>query len=65
MDPADEETFINVVVRCGERNEREVHENSNVVVMTERVKGETVKPSMRPSALNNKTYKFDRVLSEI
>lgn len=58
-----EETNINVVVRCRGRNEREVRENSAVVVSTDAVKGKQVELSMGPSALSNKTYQFDRVLS--
>jgi kinesin family protein 11 len=58
-----EETFINVVVRCRGRNKSEVQENSNVVVMTEGVKGKSVELSMGPNALSNKTYSFDQVFS--
>lgn len=58
-----EETNINVVVRCRGRNEREVKENSGVVVSTDGVKGKTVELSMGPSALSNKTYQFDKVFS--
>ncbi|KAI1774549.1 kinesin-domain-containing protein [Hypoxylon cercidicola] len=58
------ETNINVVVRCRGRNEREVRENSAVVVQTEGVKGKLVELSMGPSALSNKTYNFDRVFSQ-
>jgi len=58
-----EETNINVVVRCRGRNEREVRENSGVVVSTDGVKGKTVELSMGPSAVSNKTYHFDRVFS--
>ncbi len=58
-----EETNINVVVRCRGRNEREVRENSAVVVQTEGVKGKIVELSMGPNALSNKTYNFDRVFS--
>ncbi|KAJ2978578.1 hypothetical protein NUW58_g7453 [Xylaria curta] len=58
-----QETNINVVVRCRGRNEREVRENSAVVVSTEAVKGKVVELSMGPSALSNKTYNFDRVFS--
>jgi len=58
-----EETNINVVVRCRGRNDREVRENSGVVVSTEGVKGSKVELSMGPSALSNKTYQFDRVFS--
>lgn len=58
-----EETNIHVVVRCRGRNEREVRENSGVVVSTDGVKGKTVELSMGPSALSNKTYHFDKVFS--
>ena len=58
-----EETSINVVVKCRGRNEREVHEKSNVVVMTEGVKGKLVQFLTGPNALSNKTYDFDRVFS--
>ncbi|KAI9689048.1 MAG: kinesin motor protein cin8 [Bathelium mastoideum] len=60
---AGEETNINVVVRCRGRSEREVRENSGVVVATDGVKGKTVDLSMGPSALSNKTYHFDKVFS--
>lgn len=59
----DEETNINVVVRCRGRNEREVRENSGVVLYTEGVRGKTLELSMGPSALSNKTYHFDKVFS--
>lgn len=64
-DPASggEETNINVVVRCRGRSDREVRENSGVVVSTDGVKGKAVDLSMGPSALSNKTYNFDRVFS--
>ncbi|KAK5676679.1 Kinesin- motor protein [Elasticomyces elasticus] len=58
-----QETNINVVVRCRGRNDREVRENSGVVVSTEGVKGSKVELSMGPSALSNKTYQFDKVFS--
>lgn len=58
-----EETNINVVVRCRGRNDREVRENSGVVVSTDGIKGNTVNLSMGPSALSNKTYQFDKVFS--
>jgi kinesin family protein 11 len=58
-----EETNINVVVRCRGRNDREVRENSGVVVSTNGVKGNTVQLSMGPSALSNKEYQFDKVFS--
>lgn len=63
MDGVSEETNITVVVRCRGRNEREVRENSAVVVQAEGVKGKLVELSMGPSALSNKTYNFDRVFS--
>ena len=59
----EEETNINVVVRCRGRNDREVRENSGVVVFTEGIKGNSVELSMGPSALSNKTYHFDKVFS--
>ncbi|KAG9237089.1 P-loop containing nucleoside triphosphate hydrolase protein [Amylocarpus encephaloides] len=59
----DEETNINVVVRCRGRNEREVRENSGVVLSTDGVKGKSLALSMGPSALSNKTYNFDKVFS--
>ncbi|MCJ1379869.1 kinesin motor protein cin8 [Xylographa soralifera] len=58
-----EETNIHVVVRCRGRNDREVKENSGVVVSTEGVKGKNVELSMGPSALSNKSYHFDKVFS--
>lgn len=58
-----QETNINVVVRCRGRNDREVRENSGVVVATDGTKGNTVELSMGPSALSNKTYAFDKVFS--
>ncbi|KXJ89579.1 P-loop containing nucleoside triphosphate hydrolase protein [Microdochium bolleyi] len=63
IEAAGEETNINVVVRCRGRNDREVKENSAVVVSTDAVKGKQVELSMGPSALSNKTYQFDRVFS--
>ena len=58
-----EETNINVVVRCRGRSDREVKENSGVVVSTDNIKGKAVELSMGPNALSNKTYNFDRVFS--
>lgn len=58
-----EETNINVVVRCRGRSDREVKENSGVVVSTDGTKGKKVELSMGPSALSNKTYNFDKVFS--
>lgn len=62
-DDIGEETNINVVVRCRGRNDREVKENSAVVVTSDGVKGKAVELSMGPNALSNKTYTFDRVFS--
>ncbi|KAL8921701.1 MAG: hypothetical protein Q9208_005630 [Pyrenodesmia sp. 3 TL-2023] len=59
----EEETNIHVVVRCRGRSEREVRENSGVVVSTDGVKGKNVELSMGASALSNKTYHFDKVFS--
>ncbi|KAF2747509.1 kinesin family protein-like protein [Sporormia fimetaria CBS 119925] len=58
-----EETNITVVVRCRGRNERELRENSGVVVQTKGIKGQTVELSMGPNALSNKMYQFDKVFS--
>lgn len=58
-----QETNINVVVRCRGRNEREVRENSGVVLATEGVRGTSLELSMGPNALSNKTYHFDKVFS--
>ncbi|KAF1958804.1 kinesin-domain-containing protein [Byssothecium circinans] len=58
-----EETNINVVVRCRGRNDREVKENSGVVVTTNGIKGNTVELSMGMNALSNKSYQFDKVFS--
>jgi kinesin family member 11 len=60
---AGEETNINVVVRCRGRSDREVKENSGVVVSVNGLKGKSVELSMGPSALSNKTYHFDKVFS--
>ena len=62
-DEGSEETNINVVVRCRGRNDREVKENSGVVVGTDGVKGRKVELSMGNGNLANKTYEFDRVFS--
>jgi kinesin family member 11 len=58
-----EETNIHVVVRCRGRSDREVKENSGVVVSTTGVKGKNVELSMGPNAISNKTYHFDKVFS--
>ncbi len=41
-----------------------MHENSNVAVITEGVKGKLVQLT-GPNALSNKTYDFDRVFSPV
>jgi kinesin family protein 11 len=56
-----EDTSIHVVVRCRGRNDREIKENSGVVVSTEGAK--TVELSMGPNAVSNKAYTFDKVFS--
>ncbi|RHZ53732.1 putative kinesin family protein (BimC) [Aspergillus thermomutatus] len=58
-----EDTSIHVVVRCRGRNDREIKENSGVVVSTEGAKGKTVELSMGPNAVSNKAYTFDKVFS--
>ncbi|KAI9785564.1 MAG: kinesin motor protein cin8 [Peltula sp. TS41687] len=58
-----EETNIHVVVRCRGRSEREIRENSGVVLSTDGIKGKTVELTMGPNAMGNKTYHFDRVFS--
>ncbi|KAI2791950.1 Kinesin-like protein bimC [Penicillium oxalicum] len=58
-----EDTSIHVVVRCRGRNEREIKENSGVVLSTEGVSGKNVDLSMGPNAVSNKTYAFDKVFS--
>ncbi|KAJ5698076.1 Kinesin-like protein bimC [Penicillium macrosclerotiorum] len=58
-----EDTSIHVVVRCRGRNEREIKENSGVVLSTEGVSGKNLDLSMGPNALSNKTYAFDKVFS--
>lgn len=62
-DEGNSDTNIHVVVRCRGRNDREVKENSGVVVSTGGVKGKNVELSMGPSALSNKTYRFDKAFS--
>ncbi|KAJ5810693.1 uncharacterized protein N7503_002911 [Penicillium pulvis] len=58
-----ENTSIHVVVRCRGRNDREIQENSGVVLSTEGVSGKQVDLSMGPNALSNKVYAFDKVFS--
>ncbi|KFA76781.1 hypothetical protein S40288_08642 [Stachybotrys chartarum IBT 40288] len=62
-DAGGEETNINVVVRCRGRNEREIKENSTVVVSTKGIKDKLVQLHMGANAMNDKTYNFDRVYS--
>ena len=40
-----------------------MRENSGVVLSTDGTRGKTVELSMGPSALSNKTYRFDKVFS--
>lgn len=63
FDTPGQETNINVVVRCRGRNDREVKENSAVVVQADGAKGKNVELKLGPNALSNKTYNFDRVFS--
>lgn len=59
---AEHETNITVVVRCRGRSEREVKENSGVIVSTPGgLRGREVALQLGPHALNNKLYTFDRV----
>lgn len=53
----EQETNINVVVRCRGRNEREVRENSGVVLNTEGVKGKVCLVGRpRKSPLDDRFY---------
>ncbi|EFQ25620.1 kinesin motor domain-containing protein [Colletotrichum graminicola] len=63
FDTPGQETNINVVVRCRGRNDREVRENSAVVVQADGAKGTNVELKLGANALSNKTYNFDRVFS--
>lgn len=58
-----DETKIDVFVRCRGRSERELQENSTVVVRTNGIKSQTLELSMRPHAISNKVYSFDGVFS--
>ncbi|KAI9802748.1 MAG: hypothetical protein M1825_002770 [Sarcosagium campestre] len=62
-DTGDHGTNIHVVVRCRGRSEREVQENSGVVVSTNGINGKSVELSMGAHAISNKTYHFDKVFS--
>ncbi|KAG5947333.1 hypothetical protein E4U53_006431, partial [Claviceps sorghi] len=59
-----DETNITVVVRCRGRSQREIKENSAVVVQADGVKGKAVGLMLGPNALSNKSYIFDRVYSQ-
>ena len=61
---AGEETNINVVVRCRGRNEREIRENSGLVVDTKGARSKSLDLIMGPSATSNKTYHFDKVFGQ-
>ncbi|EPS43828.1 hypothetical protein H072_2134 [Dactylellina haptotyla CBS 200.50] len=57
-----DETNVQVVVRCRGRSEREIKENSQVILSTPGgPRGNEVQISMGPMSLANKTYMFDRV----
>ncbi|KAH3679823.1 hypothetical protein WICMUC_000723 [Wickerhamomyces mucosus] len=56
-----EESNISVYVRCRSRNEREIRENSGVVVSTTGHMGKEVVLQTGPMSISNKTYTFDRV----
>ncbi|KAK7203120.1 P-loop containing nucleoside triphosphate hydrolase protein [Myxozyma melibiosi] len=58
-DAANKETNIHVVVRCRGRNDREVRENSGVVLDVQSAHEVTIQTG--PIALSNKTYSFDHV----
>lgn len=58
-DAGNKETNIHVVVRCRGRNDREVRENSGVVVDVQSAREVSIQTG--PLALSNKTYSFDRV----
>jgi kinesin family member 11 len=63
LEPSAADTNIHVVVRCRGRSDREIKENSGVVISTEGTRGSTVDVSMGPNAVSNKTYHFDKVFS--
>ena len=50
-------------MRCRGRSDREVRENSGVVVSTDGIVGKKVELSMGPNALSDKMYPFDKVFS--
>lgn len=56
-----EESNISVYVRCRSRNDREIKENSGVVVSTMGHMGKEVVLQTGPMSVSNKTYTFDRV----
>lgn len=55
------ESNISVYVRCRSRTEREIKENSEVVVSTKGHMGKQVTLETGPTETNYKTYTFDRV----
>lgn len=55
------ETNIQVVVRCRDRNKREIEENSGVIVAPSRDGHSITVQTSALTELNNKTYAFDRV----
>ncbi|CCH45198.1 Kinesin-like protein [Wickerhamomyces ciferrii] len=56
-----EESHISVYVRCRSRNDREIKENSGVVVSTMGHMGKEIVLQTGPMSVSNKTYTFDRV----
>lgn len=56
-----EESNISVYVRCRSRNDREIKENSGVVVSTMGHNAKEVVLQTGPMAVSNKTYTFDKV----
>lgn len=55
------ETNIQVVVRCRDRNKREIDENSGVIVSPAKDGHSITVQTSALTELNNKTYTFDRV----
>ena len=59
--PSSSETNIQVVVRCRDRNKREIEENSGVIVAPSKDGHSITVQTSALTELNNKTYTFDRV----
>lgn len=59
--PASSETNIQVVVRCRDRNRREIEENSGVIVSPAKDGHSITVQTSALTELNNKTYTFDKV----